>query len=91
MRRDYSVPVMSRSTKEQIPAFRGDRLVQALRSHLMTHVELAREMETSERNVSRWCNGKVEPRYPNVRRMAAVLGRDPHWFYERDDTLQEAA
>lgn len=49
------------------------------RTH-MTIAEVARALDTHERNITRW-RGGIEPRYAVVRRMGDVFGRDPEWFY----------
>jgi transcriptional regulator with XRE-family HTH domain len=66
-------------------AFRGERLVQALNEQFITQAELARALEVPERTVTRWRYGRSQPRRANVRRLAEVLNRDPHWFYETED------
>lgn len=62
--------------------FQGERLLQALDSKFISQSELAREMEIPEKTVTRWRQGRSQPRMKNVRRLAEVLDVEPTFFYE---------
>lgn len=53
----------------------------AMESAEVTSAELARLLGDHERQVRRWRNGETVPTFGNLVKLAAVLDREPGWFY----------
>jgi transcriptional regulator with XRE-family HTH domain len=83
---DYNVPLVSRSSQRQTPAFRTDRLDAEISSRLLTYEEAAELIGVSVRTLHRWKAGGrgSDPRLKQIRAVAAAFGRDPAYFVEQD-------
>jgi transcriptional regulator with XRE-family HTH domain len=47
----------------------------------LTQEALARQLDMSLSAVNGWARGERTPPWPTIVRIAAILQRDPHWFY----------
>lgn len=64
----------------------GRRIRVARKSALMTQHELAVALGSGDAmKVSRWERGEHLPSNESLAALAAVLGRDPSWFYELEE------
>jgi transcriptional regulator with XRE-family HTH domain len=75
---------MSRRATRQVSSREGF----ALRFHEAldgrTSEAFARELGVTLRTVQRWRNGEGEPTAAVLIRLAALLERDPGWFYDKE-------
>jgi transcriptional regulator with XRE-family HTH domain len=71
----------------------GKRIRDARHGAGMTQAQLARTIETTERNIIRWENSKNQPRIESVAAIARATGHDIDFFLEAspDDEDEEAA
>lgn len=58
----------------------GRRIREARQSAGMTQAQLARSIETTERNIIRWENSQNQPRVSSVAAIAKATGRDLDFF-----------
>ena len=82
---DCSVPNVSGQAADTSPV--AEHFIREIERTGMTNQEVARALNVSERQVTRWRGGQ-EPRYAVVVRMAKVFERPVAWFY---DPEQKAA
>lgn len=52
---------------------------------------VARRLEMTEKSLSRWYNGNGQPRWGSIVKLAALVGRDPDWFYIDHSDEEQAA
>lgn len=71
-----------------VPATFRERLIEAQRAAEINTETLARQVGVGLRVVQRWRSGDTEPAGRNLVRLAAVLRRDPAWFFE-DQTAEQ--
>jgi len=73
----------------------GGRIREARQRAGLTQGQLARSIETSERNIIRWENGQNEPRVHSVVAIAKATGHELDFFLtgsvESDDDEEAAA
>lgn len=62
----------------------GARIRQARLKARMTQLQLAREINTSERNIARWENGPNQPRVSSVAAIADATGQSIDFFLRPD-------
>ena len=48
---------------------------------------LAAEIGVSPRLVQKWQQGRVQPRYDNLLKLAKALDREPAWFFTDHDEV----
>jgi transcriptional regulator with XRE-family HTH domain len=73
----------------------GPRIREARLGAGMTQAQLARSIQTPERNIIRWENDQNQPRVEHVAAIAKATGRDLDFFLtgsaEADDELETSA
>lgn len=73
----------------------GDRIKQARLASGMSQAQLARTIRSTEKNISRWEQGRNQPRIENVAAIAAATGHDLEFFLtatsEEDEELDTMA
>lgn len=57
----------------------------------LPHVVVARGIDVSERQITRWRNGHTIPTYDSVEKIARYFERAPEWFYADHSAEQVAA
>jgi transcriptional regulator with XRE-family HTH domain len=67
-----------------VTIWNGQNLQQARLRVGLTQEGLARAIETSVTNISRWERGRNGPSAPNVFALARILGVEPEWFFQED-------
>lgn len=73
------------------PKVVGERIRQARLKAGMTQVQLARAINTSERNVVRWESGRNAPRVEHLVAIAKATDHDTSFFLEDDESDDEEA
>ena len=65
-----------------------DNLIAEMRRTGHTNGMVARGIEVSERQLSRW-RGGITPQYRFVARLADYFGRTPEWFYADHGEIED--
>lgn len=69
----------------------GSRIRSARLAAGFTQAQLARAVQTSERNIVRWENDRNAPRFEHVTAIARATGKDVEFFTASNDDDSEAA
>jgi transcriptional regulator with XRE-family HTH domain len=69
----------------------ADRIRQARVDARLTQDELARKLETSQRNIVRWEKGENQPRIEKLGAIAEATGHEVGYFLSSEDEDEEAA
>lgn len=72
---------MTPNATRQLGRFDSQRFAGEIRAKGYTQEGFARALDVGTRNVQRWALGEGEPSGWNLVRAAALLEREPSWFF----------